>query len=69
MPDWIATVSNVNPISYAVNAVRGLSLPSSALPGLGLSYPGDIISALVYIAAIAILTLGATLYLFRKVVK
>lgn len=69
MPDWIASVSNLNPISYAVNAVRGLSLPSSVLSGLGLSYPGDIFSALGYIALIAILTLGATLYLFRKVVK
>jgi ABC-2 type transport system permease protein len=69
MPDWISTVSNVNPISYAVNAVRGLSLPSTALSGLSLSYPGDIVSAFIYIGLIAVLTLGATLYLFRKVIK
>ncbi len=69
MPDWISSVSNLNPISYAVNAVRGLSLPSASLSGLGLSYPGDILSAFGYIALIAVLTLGATLYLFRKVVK
>lgn len=69
MPSWIASVSNINPISYAVNAVRGLSLPSSALPGLGLAYPGDILSALGYIAIIAVVTLGSTLYLFKKVVK
>jgi ABC-2 type transport system permease protein len=69
MPDWIASVSNLNPISFAVNAVRGLSLPSSSLAKLGLSLPGDLLSALAYIAVIAVLTLGATLYLFRKVVK
>ena len=69
MPDWIAGVSNLNPISYAVNAVRSLSLPSSALAKLGLALPGNLLSALGYIAIIAVLTLGATLYLFRKVVK
>ncbi|HLQ06215.1 MAG TPA: ABC transporter permease [Nitrososphaerales archaeon] len=69
MPSWMASISNVNPISFAVNAVRGLSLPSGTLSGLGLTFPGDIISALAYIAVIAIITLGATLYLFRKVVK
>jgi ABC-2 type transport system permease protein len=68
MPDWMATVSNFNPISFAVNAVRGLSLPSVSLAQLGLAFPGDILSALAYIAVIAVLTLGATLYLFRKVV-
>lgn len=68
MPDWMASVSNVNPISYAVNAVRGLSIPSSALTQLGLAWPGDVLTALAYIAAIAVVTLGATLYLFRKVV-
>jgi len=69
MPGWMANVSNVNPISYAVNAVRGLSLPSPALSGLGLSFPADILSAFAYIAIISLLTLGATLYLFRKVVS
>lgn len=69
MPSWIGDVSNLNPISYAVNAVRSLSLPSSALSGLGLSLPGDLLSALAYIAIIAVVTMGATIYLFRKVVK
>jgi ABC-2 type transport system permease protein len=69
MPDWMGNISNINPISFAVNAVRGLSLPSSALSKLGLVFPNDILSALAYIAGIAVITLGATLYLFRKVVK
>jgi ABC-2 type transport system permease protein len=68
MPSWMQSISNVNPISIAVNAVRGLSVPSSSLSGLGLTVPGDFLSALAYIAAIAVLTMGATLFLFRKVV-
>jgi ABC-2 type transport system permease protein len=62
MPDWMASVSRVNPISFAVNAVRDLSLPNSLVAG-------DIASAFIVISAIAIITLGATLYLFKKVVK
>lgn len=62
MPTWMANVSRVNPISFAVNAVRDLSIPNWFTVG-------DIISAFVVIGAIAIVTLGATLYLFRKVVK
>ncbi len=62
MPTWMADVSSFNPISFAVNAVRDLSLPS-AFSG------ATIASAFVVIGAIAIVTLGATLYLFRKVVK
>jgi ABC-2 type transport system permease protein len=62
MPDWMVSVSSVNPISYAVDAVRALSLP-------GYFTWGGEISALVYIALIALVTMGATLYLFRKVVS
>lgn len=62
MPSWMQTVSNYNPISYAVNATRDLSLP-------GYFSLGAEISALVYIALIAVFTLGATLYLYRKVVS
>lgn len=62
MPDWIQSVSNVNPISFAVNAVRDLSLPNYFSAGA-------IFTAVAVIFAIAILTLGATLYLFRKVVR
>jgi ABC-2 type transport system permease protein len=62
MPTWMADVSKVNPISIAVNAVRDLSLPSYFVAT-------DVVTAVVVIAAIAIITLGATLYLFRKVVS
>ncbi len=62
MPSWMQAVSDVNPISYAVNAVRDLSLP-------GYFSASAEISAVVFIAAIAVVTMGATLYLFRKVVS
>ena len=62
MPTWMSDVSSVNHISFAVNAVRDMSIPNWFVVG-------DIISAFVVIAAIAVITLGATLYLFRKVVK
>ena len=61
MPGWMQTVSNLNPISYAVNAVRALTLT-------GFDW-GSVFEALGIIGLIAILTLGATLYLFRKVVS
>ncbi|MHB8565762.1 MAG: ABC transporter permease [Nitrososphaerales archaeon] len=61
MPAWMQDVSNVNPITYAVNAVRDLSLP-------GYFSLGAEVTALAVIALIAVLTMGVTLYLFRKVV-
>ena len=61
MPGWMQTVSNFNPISYAVNAVRALTLT-------GFDW-GSIAEAFGIIGLIALLTLGATLYLFREVVS
>ncbi len=61
MPTWIQNVSNVNPISYTVNAVRVLMLT-------GFDW-STIVSAYAVIGAIAVVTLGATLYLFRKVIS
>jgi ABC-2 type transport system permease protein len=62
MPSWMQDVSKVNPITYAVNATRDLSLPNAFSASTE-------ISALLVIALIAVLTMGATLYLFRKVVS
>ena len=61
MPTWMQYVSDVNPITYAVNAVRALMLT-------GFDW-GTILEAFGVIALIAVVTLGATLYLFRKVVS
>jgi ABC-2 type transport system permease protein len=61
MPTWVQDVSNFNPISYAVNAIRVLMTTgfdwNTVLPAWGV------------IGLVAIITLGATLYQFRKVVS
>lgn len=61
MPDWIKTVSAFNPISYTVDAVRVLMIN-------GFTW-STVLSAYAVIGLIAAVTLGATLYLFRKVVS
>ncbi len=60
MPSWMQTVSLFNPISHTVDAVRVLTLT-------GFDW-AKVLSAFGIIGAIAIVTLGATLYMFRKVV-
>jgi ABC-2 type transport system permease protein len=62
MPSWMQDISNANPIRFAVNAVRDVSIPSS------FSLSAEL-SAMLVIAMIALLTMSATLYLFRKVVS
>jgi ABC-2 type transport system permease protein len=61
LPSWINTISQFNPISYAVNAIRALMI-------VGFDWP-TILAAWGVIALIAVVTLGATLYQFRKVVS
>jgi ABC-2 type transport system permease protein len=61
MPDWISTVSNFNPISYTVDAARALMVT-------GYDWT-TVLKAFGVIGLIAVVTLGATLYLFRKVVS
>lgn len=62
MPAWMQSVSRYNPISSTVNALRDLSLQGH------FSWRAEIF-ALGYIALIAIVTMGITLYLFRKLVS
>jgi ABC-2 type transport system ATP-binding protein len=58
---WISDVSMFNPISYTVNAIRVLMIT-------GYDW-GTILAAYGVIGLIAVVTLGATLYQFRKVVS
>ena len=60
-PQWIQTISLFNPISYAVNAVRVLMIT-------GYDW-GVILQAFGVIALVGVVTLGATVYQFRKVVS
>jgi ABC-2 type transport system permease protein len=61
MPDWIKTVSMFNPISYTVDAVRALMIDGYIWT--------TVLQAYAVIAIIAAITIGTTLYLFRKVVS
>jgi ABC-2 type transport system permease protein len=61
MPKWMQTVSSYNPISFAVNAIRDLIMTGYVWNSFSQAYG--------VISLIAILTLGATLYEFRKVVS
>jgi len=61
MPDWIKNISMFNPISYTVDAVRVLMIDGFIWE--------PIISAYLVISFVALITLGSTLYLFRKVVS
>jgi ABC-2 type transport system permease protein len=71
MPTWMQTVSAYNPISFAVNAIRNLIMgcnPDLTVCNIGYDW-STILQAFGVIAIIGVVTLGATLYLFRKVVS
>jgi ABC-2 type transport system permease protein len=61
MPEWMKSVSAYNPISFAVNAIRDLIM-------IGYNWNSFLLSFGV-ISLIAILTMGATIYEFKKVVS
>jgi ABC-2 type transport system permease protein len=61
MPKWMQTVSSYNPISFAVNAIRDLIMTGYVWSSFSQAYG--------VISLIAVITLGATLYEFRKVVS
>lgn len=61
LPSWMQTISSVNPISFNANAIRALAL--------GGITAGTMFSAYAVTALLAFVTLGATLYMFRKVVS
>ena len=61
MPTWMQSVSAYNPISFAVNAIRDLIMTGYVWNSFSQAYG--------VISLIAVLTLGATLYEFRKVVS
>ncbi len=70
MPEWMQTVSSANPISFAVNAIRDFILPPLLSNG---AYDWNAIwittlQAYGVISLIAVLTLGATLYQFKKII-
>ena len=67
LPDWMKTVSLYNPISITVEAIRSLFLEGWVTP-YG-SATATILTAYGVIALIGVVTIGTTLYLFKKVVS
>ncbi len=61
LPDWMKTVSQYNPISITVDAIRALMISGFDA--------GPILTAYGVIALIGVVTMSSTLYLFRKVVS
>ncbi len=61
LPDWMQTVSKFNPISYTVDALRALMLTGYDVTA--------ILTAYGVVGLIGIVTMEATLYMFRKVVS
>src|SRR5467141_13372 len=61
MPEWMKNVSAYNPMSFAVNAIRDLIMNGYNWSSFFLSFG--------VISLIAILTMGATIYEFKKVVS
>lgn len=60
--EWMKTVSDYNPISITVNAIRAVIGPDAFSASV-------ILEAYGVISLISLLTLGATLYEFKKVVS
>lgn len=61
LPNWMQTVSNVNPISYTANAVRALS-------STGFEW-STILAAFGILLLIALLGLGTTMHQFKKLMR
>src|SRR5437867_13173275 len=70
MPPWMQTVSSYNPISFAVNAIRSLIMPTPhCIICTNVIDWSTNLQAYGEIALIGVVTLEATLYLFIKVVS
>jgi ABC-2 type transport system permease protein len=64
LPGWMADVSRFNPISITVDAIRALMLNDPTV-----NVAATVLTAYGVIALIGVVTLGTTLYLFKKVVS
>jgi ABC-2 type transport system permease protein len=61
LPDWMQTISNLNPLSYTANALR-------ALASTGFEW-STILAAYGLLFLIAFLGLGTTMHQFRKLMR
>ena len=57
MPDWLKTISHLNPLTYVVDALRASMLAgSTSIFGLGLDY------AVILLTTTILVFIGARLY-------
>lgn len=61
LPDWMQSVANVNPISYSADALR-------ALTSVGFEW-GTILASVGVLVVIGLLSLGATMHQFKKMMR
>ncbi len=61
LPNWVQTVATVNPISYIANAIQGLIIRGFEWESIG--------NAIIVIILIGIVSLGASIALFRRAVS
>jgi ABC-2 type transport system permease protein len=61
LPVWMQTLANVNPISYSSNALRALTIT-------GFEW-GTILWSVVVLLVIALLSIGVTMHLFKKMMR
>ncbi len=61
LPGWMQSLANINPISYSSNALR-------ALTSMGFEW-GTILFSVVVLLVIALLSLGATMHQFKKMMR
>ena len=67
VPDWLAAISKLNPLTYGVDAIRQIFLGSST--GLGVSIFGHTMAVaeeLLLIAALGVVMLGGAVIAFNR---
>ena len=67
MPDWLAVISKLNPLTYGVDAIRQIFIGS--LPGLGVTVLGHTMSLLeevLVVSALGAILLGAAMVAFSR---
>jgi len=67
VPDWLAVISKLNPLTYGVDAIRQIFIGS--LPGLGVTVLGHTMSLLeevLVVSALGAILLGAAMVAFSR---
>lgn len=66
LPDWMQTVAQLNPVTYAINAIRALLNGPAVLSGQGTGQA--VLQAIVYVGILAVITATLATRRFRQAV-